>query len=119
MFNKFNYKEHCAFYSNPSISDIPSIIPKDENGIIKHSVEFVPRDLHSPLDGLQFQASIHSLRAKLNLGVPLSLVKSQNLDDFASAHNKLLNSEQKIYENANKRVAKRQVKTKNTTPPEE
>lgn len=115
MFNCFNSKKHCFYFSNPSLPDVPTIVPKEVDGVVKNCVEFMPQDVKSPLDGLHYEASIHSLRAKLNLGVPLSLVRPQSLDDFAVAHKKLLSSEQTIYENANKRAQARKVATKNTT----
>ena len=120
MFNKFNFKEHCSFKSNSNLSDLPRIVPKVDldSGAIRNVVEFVPQDIQSPLSGLHYEAALHSLRAKLNMGLPLSPAAKLSLDDFSSAHAKLLTSEQKIYEVAEKRKA-RVVRTKNTTTPDE
>lgn len=75
MFNKLPHGE-IKFISNPRLPDVPKVVPKiDEvKGNVKNEVTYVPHEDCSILHGVHYSHETMSLRAKLNMGIPLSPV---------------------------------------------
>lgn len=81
MFNSVLKNELFSFMSNPPLSDSPSIEPLEVDGKVVNKLVYHPRDNKPYLDGVHFDANVHSLRARLNLGVnlqPVSIGVTEN-----------------------------------------
>jgi len=110
MFNKLPHKP-IEFVSNPRLPDVPQVVPKfDEvKGIVRNEVIYVPHEDCSRLHGVHYSAETMSLRAKLNMGVPLSPVSFGITENdpsvlMSSALHMERNIEQKLIELQNSNV---------------
>lgn len=108
MFNVFKPKK-IVFSSNPPLSEKVIVVPeKNDVGSPINKCLVVPGDNRSKLDGVHFIYEEMSLRAKLNLGIPMSRVPNvgilndptdiQNIQDgfveqASSRYQQLLKSE--------------------------
>ena len=80
VFNSFPEPERIQFRSNPPLPDKVVIVPdKDERGNIMNKVTYQPGDNSSPFKGVHFSRELHSLRAKLNLGIQLKQVSMPSM----------------------------------------
>lgn len=80
LFNSFPPPEQINFLSNPSLPDQVVIVPdKDERGNVMNKVTLQPGDNSSPFKGVHFSRELHSLRAKLNLGIQLKQVSMPSM----------------------------------------
>jgi len=73
MFNHFD-SSRIEFVSNPPLPSEGKIVPDERNGVIVNKLQYFPSSNRSYFDGIEFDKDSMSLRAKLNLGVPLSKV---------------------------------------------
>lgn len=99
MFNKFSPAGSLIdFTSNPPLPDGVQVVPVlSDEGVVRNEVRSVARDNRSLLDGFHFSSDVHSLRAKLNLGVMLRPVPPIVKDnDPAVVSKKLENLERTI-----------------------
>lgn len=99
MFNKFSPAGSLIdFTSNPPLPDGVQVVPVlSDEGVVRNEVRSVVRDNRSLLDGFHFSSDVHSLRAKLNLGVMLRPVPPIVKDnDPAVVSKKLENLERTI-----------------------
>lgn len=99
MFNKFSSAGSLIdFTSNPPLPDGVQVVPVlTDEGVVRNEVRSVVRDNRSLLDGFHFSSDVHSLRAKLNLGVMLRPVPPIVKDnDPAVVSKKLENLERTI-----------------------
>lgn len=74
--------EPIEFRSNPPFTEESRIVPdRDDHGVIINKVVLVPKENKSALDGVHFSREEMSLRAKLNLGIPLSRVPNPGIEN--------------------------------------
>lgn len=97
MFNHF-VPERIEFRSNPPLPEKVVVVPgKDKHGNFCNEVKVVPSDNKSIFDGVRFDRDTMSLRAMLNLGVPLREVSMPSLaNDPSEAQNAMLAVERQI-----------------------
>ena len=81
----FNYRnrDREKFFSNHPLPDKVVIVPAvdEDSGNFRNHIKHVPQDNHSELSGLIYNPDTMSLRAKLNMGVPMSQVAMPSIDD--------------------------------------
>lgn len=80
MFHYINL-DPINFRSNPPFGEDYVIVPDKDHGTIVNKVLLVPKDNKSPLDGVHYSAEQMSLRAKLNLGIPMSRVSNPPIEN--------------------------------------
>lgn len=99
MFNYFSKEKRIEFHSNPPMDEtyvLKSVLDSD-TGNIKPVLACVPQNHHSELEGCHFSEATMSLRAKLNLGIPLKQVAMPSLDnDPAVSLSKIASVERSI-----------------------
>lgn len=101
MFNKFD-SSRIEFVSNPALPDEGRIVPDEKNGVIVNKLQYFPSSNRSYFDGIEFDKDSMSLRAKLNLGVPMSQVSIGQIEnDPLKLQNFALHMENQISERIN------------------
>lgn len=84
MFNFFSPAK-VEFVSNPSLPDKPVVVPRIEDGKVLNKVTYEPNSNRSKFEGISFDSATMSLRAMLNLGVPLSKVYLTGIENDPTA----------------------------------
>lgn len=82
MFNPDHVEEkRKVFFSNPPLPEQPRVVPAERNGVVYNKVIYEPGDNHSYFEGVHYSSESMSLRAKLNLGVPMTKVSFGALEN--------------------------------------
>ena len=84
MFNYFR-RERIKFSSNPPLPEEPCFEPLNKDGVIVNQLTYRPKSNHSFFEGISFSAETMSLRAKLNLGIPMSQVSLGQIENDPNA----------------------------------
>lgn len=80
------HQKKIEFSSNPPILEEVIAEPKEVEGKIRNSFRKVPSSNRSILSDLVYNEETMSLRAKLNMGLPMTVVSNPNIDDFDKAY---------------------------------
>jgi len=83
MFNQV-LRERVPFKSNPPLQDHYEVVPKEVDGVVINEVICKPTDHHSYWKGIHYSRETMSLRAKLNLGIPMSQVSLGQIENDPS-----------------------------------
>ena len=97
MFNKFLF-QRIEFRSNPPLPDKPMVVAdQTPNGSPMNKVVYKPNSNKSYFDGVTFDSGTMSLRAKINLGLPLTKVPNVSIENDPTILNRrALSVEQQI-----------------------
>lgn len=87
------------FVSNPVLPEAPMVVPEQKDGVIVNTIKHVPVSNKSYFDGVEFNASTMSLRAKLNLGLQLHPVSIGQVENDPNVlRNRALHMEKEIFD---------------------
>ena len=89
-------RKKIEFSSNPPILETYQVVADERDGKVYNKVISVPCSNESVLSGLHFSRESMSLRAKLNMGLPMRVVGNPNISDFASAYKKAASLELQV-----------------------